>query len=137
MAALYTSTTLEAAWREAQQGFVFKAQPMTLCAYEVDCDDVADLTDPATRTGPGVEASDMACPWKDLATTGVTPPSWTLARRLFATGLAAIVAPSFVPGALEADRTVVFWRWSDTAPHRVKVVDDARRLPKDERSWAD
>lgn len=41
MAALYTSRRMETAWREAQQGFPFKAQPLTVCAYEVDCDDVA------------------------------------------------------------------------------------------------
>jgi RES domain-containing protein len=29
MAALYTSRRMETAWREAQQGFPFKAQPLT------------------------------------------------------------------------------------------------------------
>jgi RES domain-containing protein len=38
--ALYTSMRPETAWLEAQQGFPFKPQPLTLCAYEVDCDDV-------------------------------------------------------------------------------------------------
>ena len=40
MPALYTSATLEGAWREAQQGFPFKAQPLLICVYEVDCEDV-------------------------------------------------------------------------------------------------
>lgn len=43
--ALYTSLRLETAWLEAQQGLPFKAQPMTLCDYGVDCEDIADLTD--------------------------------------------------------------------------------------------
>ena len=46
MAALYTARRMETAWLEAQQAFPFKAQPLTLCAYEVDCADVVDLTDP-------------------------------------------------------------------------------------------
>jgi RES domain-containing protein len=41
----------ETAWLEAQQAFPFKAQPMTPCAYEVDCGDVLDLTDVA-NLGP-------------------------------------------------------------------------------------
>ena len=39
----------ETAWLEAQQGFPFKAQPMTLCGYSVDCEDLADLTDAPFR----------------------------------------------------------------------------------------
>ncbi len=35
--ALYTSLDITTAWMEAQQGFPFKAQPMTIVAYEVDC----------------------------------------------------------------------------------------------------
>ena len=36
---LVTSRRMETAWLEAQQGFIFKAQPLTLCAYRVDCID--------------------------------------------------------------------------------------------------
>ena len=68
MPALYTSQRFETAWLEAQQAFPFKAQPMTLCAYEVDCEDVLDLTDPATSAAHGIEPADLACPWKDLST---------------------------------------------------------------------
>jgi RES domain-containing protein len=41
--ALYTAMSPEGAWAEAQQGFAFKAQPLTLCAYRVDCADVAQM----------------------------------------------------------------------------------------------
>ena len=51
---------------------------MTLCAYEVDCEDVLDLTDPAAQ---GVAAADLACRWKDLSTRGIRPPTWLLAER--------------------------------------------------------
>lgn len=58
---------------------------------------------------------------EDLVDRRKTPPSWTLARRLSAAGTAAIMVPSFAPGAVEDDVNVVFWRWSDRPPHRLRV----------------
>ena len=135
MPALYTSLRMETAWREAQQGFAFKAQPLTVCAYEVDCAEVADLTDFVTCSALAIEAADLACPWEDIASKSQTPPTWDLARRLSAGGVAAVIVPSFAPGAIAADRNVVFWRWSDAPPCRVVVIDDEARLPHDDRSW--
>lgn len=71
MPALYTSRRFETAWLEAQQGFPFKAQPLTLCAYEVDCADALDLTDPDTRDAHRVTRDDLACAWQDLASRGM------------------------------------------------------------------
>jgi RES domain-containing protein len=133
--ALYTSRRMETAWLEAQQGFAFKAQPLTVCAYAVDCEDVADLTDAATATALAVDPAALGGAWEDIAARGMEPPSWTLARRLIATGIAAIVVPSFAPGATAVDRNVVFWRWFATPPHQVLVIDDEARLPRDDRSW--
>ena len=76
MPALYTARRFETAWLEAQQAFPFKAQPMTLCAYAVDCADVLDLTDAVVLAAHGIDPAGLACPWKDLATRGMTPPSW-------------------------------------------------------------
>jgi RES domain-containing protein len=135
MPALYTSWRMETAWLEAQQGFPFKAQPLTICAYEVDCADVADLTGEDGRRDLGVAMADLSCAWEDLAARGTDPPSWQFARRLVGGGYAAIVVPSFAPGAGTADRNVVFWRWSKALPHRVSVIDDEARLPRDSRSW--
>jgi RES domain-containing protein len=135
MPALYTSASLEAAWREAQQGFPFKPQPLTICAYDVDCADVADLTDPAARAALHADAADLSCAWEALALRNMTPPSWVLASRLSAAGVAAIIVPSFAPGATSFDRNIVFWRWADAPPHQVRVVDDERRLPRNARSW--
>ena len=134
--ALYTSATLEGAWREAQQGLAFKAQPLLICVYDVDCEDVADLREDATRVALGVDPADLACAWESLASLGKTPPSWAIAQRLLAAGTAAAVVPSFAPGAPASDRNVVFWRWADVLPHQVRVTDDGRRLPKDASSWA-
>lgn len=134
--ALYTSLRFETAWLEAQQAFPFKAQPMTLCAYEVDCEDVLDLTDVVIPEAHGVTPAILSCAWKDLATRGEKPPSWIMAERLMANGCAAIIVPSFAAGATTADRNVVFWQWGPELPHRVRVIDEFGRLPKTGASWA-
>ncbi len=111
MPALYTSKRLQTAWLEAQQGFPFKAQPMMLCAYEVDCGDILDLTDAAILRLHEIPASVLASGWKDAATRSEIPPSWGLAGRLVAEGIAGIIVPSFAVGAGSDDVNVVFWTW--------------------------
>ncbi len=135
MPALYTSLRFETAWLEAQQAFPFKAQPMTLCAYEVDCEDVLDLTDPAALAANWIDPADLACPWKDFSTSGIKPPSWEITQRLVAAGTAGAIVPSFAKGAVAADVNVVFWDWAPDPPHQVRVVDNDERLPKDPSSW--
>jgi RES domain-containing protein len=135
MLALYTSRRMQTAWLEAQQAFPFKAQPLTLCAYEVDCADVADLTDPSGCAALGVTREALACPWEALADRRETPPSWILARRLQAQGIAAIIVPSFAYGATAEDVNVVFWTWGPILPHRLAVIDDEHRLPLDQSAW--
>jgi RES domain-containing protein len=127
--ALYTSSGVLTALAEAQQAFIRKAQPMTLVAYEVDCADVLDLTDPAVRAREGVAPGDLDCGWLLLAKTRRPVPSWDLARRLMAQGVAGVVVPSFAPGAPAGEANLVFWRWSREAPHRVVPIDDHGRLP--------
>ena len=135
VSALYTTRRMETAWLEAQQGFPFKAQPVTICAYQVDCTDIADLGDEGGCHEWGVTKEDLACPWEDLAARGLELPSWRVARRLISEGCAGVIVPSFAPGAAPADRNIVFWRWSDAPPHQVLVIDDEARLPLDGRSW--
>lgn len=127
--ALYTSTGIVTAMAEAQQGFVRKAQPMTVVAYDVDCDDVLDLGNPAILATEGIAPDDLACAWQLLASTGAPVPTWLLARRLIERGVAAVIVPSFAPGAPAGERNVVFWRWSRLPPHRVTLIDDHSRLP--------
>ena len=133
--ALYTSLRIETAWLEAQQGFAFKAQPMTICAYETDCADIVDLTDSTERMRLGVQAADLARAWEDLAAKRLMPPSWTVAARLIEDGVAGVLVPSFAPGATARDINAVFWRWSDVPPHMIRVIDHHGRLPRDDRSW--
>lgn len=133
--ALYTSLDPRTAWMEAQQGLPFKAQPMTLVGYRVGCERIVDLTDPAVLATGAIEAATLACPWEELASRGQTPPSWTLVERLIAAGGQGALVPSFAPGTTPAERNLVLWRWSDSPPCQVLVIDDFGRLPKDDVFW--
>jgi RES domain-containing protein len=138
--ALYTALDPTTAWMEAQQGLPFKAQPMMLVGYRVDCVGVVDLTDPAVLDTLGIDPADLGCPWEDLADRQLQPPSWTLAETLIDAGAQAAIVPSFAPGANPAPdaptpRNLVFWQWSETPPCTVLVIDDFGRLPKDASSW--
>ena len=133
-AALYTSRQVATAWLEAQQGFAFKAQPMTMCAYVVDCADMLDLTDPAVLDAYQIDPRDITCSWRELAATRRPVPSWSLAQRLIAQGIAGIRVQSFAARARADDVNLVFWRWND-ATHEVKVIDPMGRLPQDAQSW--
>ena len=133
--ALYTGLRMETAWLEAQQGFAFKAQPLTLCSYTVDCADVLDLTQPAALAALDIAGCDLVCAWEDLADRGQDPPTWLLAERLVDAGAAGIIVPSFAHRAGPDDRNLVLWQWGADLPHKICVVDDQARLPKDDRSW--
>lgn len=135
MPALYTALDPKTAWMEAQQGMPFKAQPLTLVAYRVDCERIVDLTDPAVQAALGIGEEVLASPWEDLASRGLTPPTWDMAKALTHGGYHGGLVPSFAPGTGEGDRNLVLWRWSDAAPCHVTVIDDFGRLPKDDASW--
>ncbi|MFT9073247.1 RES family NAD+ phosphorylase [Gluconobacter potus] len=68
--ALYTSLRMETAWLEAQQGFPFKPQPLTICAYDVDSEPVLDLTGLSSLNDLDFSPVTLACPWEDLADQG-------------------------------------------------------------------
>ena len=134
--ALYTALTPTTAWMEAQQGLPFKAQPMTLVAYRVQCAAMLDLSDANTLKQLGVVSADLAAPWEDLASRGLEPPTWTLARRLIDQGAKGILAPSFAPGTGPTDRNLILWCWNTDDRCRVQVIDDFGRLPRDDLSWS-
>lgn len=133
--ALYLALDPKTAWMEAQQGMPFKAQPLTLVGYRVRCERVVDLTDSAVQAALGISHQTLACPWEDLASRGPEPPTWEMAGRLIADGLHGALAPSFAPGTGPGERTLILWRWSDTPPCGVQVIDDFSRLPTSDASW--
>ncbi len=134
--ALYTSLQVETAWREAQQGFAFKAQPLTICTYRVDCDDIADLRDPSVQGALAIDPNALTCAWEKLVERRLTPPSWSLARSLLAFGVAGIIVPSFAPGARTGNSNVVVWTWSEARPLQVGAIDDLGHLPRNGGSWS-
>ncbi|WP_179506842.1 MULTISPECIES: RES domain-containing protein [unclassified Sphingomonas] len=133
----YSALSLETAWLEAQQGFAFKAQPLTICTYRAELADIIDLTDSAVCESVGVTANQLGCAWELLVGARKAVPTWELADRLLAGGCAGVVVPSFASRATQGDRNLVLWSWSRAAPHRLEVIDDDGRLPRDQSSWQD
>jgi RES domain-containing protein len=133
--ALYTSLDLTTAWMEAQQGFPFKAQPMTLVAYEADCINIVDLNDPHTLSLLDFTSTELACAWEDLASLKQDPPTWRLVSQLQSLGISGIKYRSFAPGCTEQNINLILWKWSSMPPHSVRVIDDFNRLPKNKDLW--
>lgn len=134
-AALYTSLDITTAWMEAQQGFPFKSQPMTLVAYRVDCGNIADLTDPQTLVMLNYTQEMLACAWEEMAWQKRQPPTWAMADQLQAQGFVGIKVRSFAPGCADNHHNLVLWRWAEDLSHTIQVIDDFDRLPKTMDSW--
>ena len=122
--------------REAQQGLPRKIDPLVLCSYEIDCEDVVDLTNPNVRLGLSISPADLSGGWLLSAQSGETPSSWEVAKRLIASDVAGVIVPSFAPGAATDDRNLVLWRWGPDLPCQVSVHDPSNRLPKNALSWS-
>ncbi len=126
--ALYTSLDLTTAWLEAQQAFPFKAQPMTIVAYQIESMTLVDLTQAKTLTQLSLHTSDLACAWEDLALQKIDPPTWTLADMLHSEGIAGIIVQSYASGCTPENKNLVLWDWLDSATKQIRVIDDFERL---------
>ncbi len=135
MPALYLALSSIGAVKEANQGFAHKIDPCTLCSYDVDCEDIADLSDAKVLAHLRIAPSELACAWAAIAAGGAEPPSWRIARRLKADGYAGLIVPSFAKAAAPDERNLVLWTWSKALPHRVTVDDPSGKLPKNQLSW--
>ena len=133
--ALYLALTVEGMLLEMGHGFAHRFDPLTICSYTVDVDDVVDLRTAGDQKNAGVSPGDLASPWAHDVASGRIPASWTLARRLIADGAAGILVPSFARGARVGSANLVLWRWGVDLPHRVEIHDPQERLPKDQSSW--
>ncbi|MGZ4958464.1 MAG: RES family NAD+ phosphorylase [Methylomonas sp.] len=134
-AALYLSLDPTTAWMEAQQGFPFKPQPMTLVAYEIDCAKIANLNDERFLKNFGSSTQDLGCAWEYLASQNQQPPTWRLSEQLQILEIAGILVRSFASGCTNKNQNLVLWNWSDSKPNAVRVIDDFARLPKTVESW--
>ncbi len=135
MPALYLSLSIDGAVAEGSHGFAHRLQPLTICEYEVDCSDIADLRENAGRAEAGVTSEDLSTPWLIDAIAGREPASWRVARKLIAAGFAGAIVSSFANMAKPDAANLVLWIWGNEPPHKVIVRDDEGRLPKNRRSW--
>jgi RES domain-containing protein len=60
MPALYLALTLEGMFAEMSHGFGHRFDPLTVCMYDVDVEDVVDLRSEEARAAAGVEISAQA-----------------------------------------------------------------------------
>lgn len=132
--ALYLATTPEGAFVEATQGLAYKFDPLTLCAYEVDCTDIVDLRTPEACAAADTDPAALAAPWALDVMEKRTPASWRMYYAL-APRAAGILVPSFAKSARAEMTNLVLWRWSDDLPYQVRVHDPQGRLPSDQSSW--
>lgn len=133
--ALYTSLDIITAWMEAQQGFPFKAQPMTIIAYQVNKVTVVDLNDSDNLLALDFSADDLACGWEYLASQNQLPPTWLLVDKLLELNLAGVLVRSFAPGCTAENQNLVLWRWDNLSENQVSLIDDFGRLPITADSW--
>jgi len=135
--ALYLALTVEGMLVEMGHGFGHRFDPLTICTYQVDVDDIIDLRDQAGRTAAAIEQASMACPWAYDLATGKTPASHDIATSLIAKGAAGLLSPSFATGARPEMANLILWHWGSELPHKVVVHDPDGRLPRDQSSWPD
>lgn len=133
--ALYLSLDPMTVLKEMGHGFSYRLEPLVLCSYDVDCEDIVDLRTPEGRDEAKTTLADMGCAWMSATTSGRRPASWDIHKALTAKGAAGILAPSFAHRATDRDVNLVLWRWGADAPHKVEVFDPSGRLPKDQLSW--
>jgi RES domain-containing protein len=133
--ALYLALTVEGMILEAAQGFAHRFEPLTVCSYSVDVDDLVDLRTDTNRAGAGVALADLACAWAYDRSEGRTPASWAIAERLIGEGAAGILVPCFANDARPDMANLVLWKWGPNLPHKVEVFDPDDRLPRDQSSW--
>ena len=132
--ALYLALTIDGMIAEMTHGFAHRLDPLTICSYQVDVDDVVDLKDDDGRKANGVVLAALSCAWADNVASGRYPASWTIADSLIAQGSAGVLVPSFARGARPDMTNLVLWKWGPALPHRVEVHDPDGRLPKDQTS---
>ena len=135
VSALYLALSVEGMFLEMGHGFGHRFDPLTICSYAVDADDLVDLRSEAGRSAEGIDLAAMGCAWAYERANGRKPPSWSIAETLIANGVAGILTPSFANRARPSMANLVLWRWGQTLPHMVQVHDPEGRLPTDQSSW--
>lgn len=125
--ALYTSLSPVTAMREAQQVGGF--QPITLVAYRAAIARVFDATDAKILAAAGVTTEVLGDPgWREAARASGRALTQRFAGDLAASGVAALMVPSYAPGTRQNDRNLVLLRWNADKDATLTVIDDEGRL---------
>ncbi|MBB3309956.1 RES domain-containing protein [Rhizobium sp. BK196] len=127
MPALYMSLSVLTALREANQ--VGSLQPTTLVGYEADVEHIFDSRDEIALEEQEIDgAAIAAASWRDEMKARGEAKTQAFARKLASDGYHGLLVRSFAPAARNDDLNLVLWRWSDTAPCRLTLIDDEGRL---------
>lgn len=125
---LYASTSAVTAIAEFNQGFPHRPQVMTLCAFEVDCEGIVDLTDPDTLSRWKITQKTVENNWEMAICEGLAPPSWSVMAVLLEKGVSGILVPSLSSNAPEGAQNLVLWNWGAALPYKITLIDAGHRL---------
>lgn len=129
MPALYTSLSVMTALREANQ--VGNLQPTTLVSYDADIERIFDSRDAAALRVENMDPMAITDPtWRDQMVTLGEARTQTFARKLAADGYSGLLVKSFAKGTTADDLNLVLWKWGNSAPHSLILIDDENRLSK-------
>lgn len=127
--ALYTSGSIMTALREANQ--IGSLQPTTLVSYDADIEHVFDSRDDDALQMEGMDAAALTDPtWRDQMKATGEAKTQAFAGRLAAAGYHGLLVRSFAAGATGDDLNLVLWKWRDTSPCRLTLIDDESRLSR-------
>ncbi len=125
--ALYASLSVMTALREANQ--VGNLQPTTLVSYEAEIDGLFDCRDDDGLQAQGMDVAALADgTWRDQMKASGEARTQAFARRLIAGGWHGLLVRSFAPATTADDLNVVLWKWGNTLPTRLTLIDDEKRL---------
>lgn len=129
MPALYASLSVMTALREANQ--VGNLQPTTLVSYDAEIDGIFDCRDEPALKAEGMTAAALADgTWRDQMKANGEAGTQAFAHRLIAGGYHGLLVKSFARGVTGDDLNLVLWKWGDTAPARLILIDDENRLSR-------
>lgn len=126
---LYLSLSVMTALREANQ--VGSLQPTTLVAYDAEIASLFDCRDEAALAVEGMDTAILtSTTWRDEMRTSGESRTQAFAQRLTSAGYTGLIVRSFAPGSTADDLNLVLWKWGDSAPSRLILIDNESRLSR-------
>ena len=133
--ALYLSLSQVGALIESQQGFPKRAEPKLICSYDIDIQNIIDLTDSNILNQLNFSSREIVnCAWLLKSNKGQTPYTWQIFEDLFRQKVNGIIVPSCCAEGAGL-KNLVLWHWSDELPNKISVIDSHKQLPNDLSSW--